>query len=104
MKRPYSLILIALVLALSTQPACFWRLWTKPKPIEERTFDVYGTVKSVTAEKLVIEPKGRKTDEYFVMTDASVKGSEFAPGALVHVYYKVKGDTKVVTLVVEKIK
>ena len=92
-------------MTLSVQPACFWRLWTKEKPIEERTFDVYGTVKSLSADKLVIEPRGMKTEESFVMTDASVKGSDFAAGALVHVYYKINQDkAKVVTLVVEKIK
>ena len=101
MKRPYSLVLIVLAIALLAQPACFWR---KPKPIQERTFDVYGIVKSISADKLVIEPRGKKTEESFVMTDASVKGSDFAAGALVHVYYKIKEDTKEVTLVVEKIK
>jgi len=101
MKRPYSLVLILLAIVLLTQPACFWR---KPKPIQERTFDVYGTVKSVSADKLVIAPRGKNTEETFAITDASVKGSEFAPGALVHVYYKINDKVKEITLVVEKIK
>ncbi len=104
MNRPYRLILMALSLALVVQTGCFWRLWTKPKPIEERTFDVYGTVKSITTEHVVIETSDKKREETFVITDASIKGSEFQPGAQVHVYYKVKGDVKEVTMVVEKIK
>jgi hypothetical protein len=87
-----------------TQPACFWRLWTKEKPIEERTFDVYGTVQSITTDRLVIETRGKKTEETFLMTEASIKGSDFQPGALVHVYYKIKGDAKEVTMVVAKIR
>jgi len=104
MNRPYRLILIALTLALGVQTGCFWRLWTKPKPIEERTFDVYGTVKSITTERVVIETDDKKREETFVITDASIKGSDFQPGAHVHVYYKIKGDVKEVTMVVEKIK
>lgn len=104
MNRSYRLILFALSLALVTQTGCFWRLWTKEKPIEERTFDVYGTVKTITPEKVVIETNDKKREETFVMTDASIKGSDFQPGANVHVYYKIKGDVKEVTMVVEKIK
>ncbi|RPJ64039.1 MAG: hypothetical protein EHM23_01075 [Acidobacteria bacterium] len=104
MNRPYRLILIALMLGLTVQTGCFWRLWTKPKPIEERTFDVYGTLKSITPERVVIETNDKKRQETFALTDASIKGSDFQPGAQVHVYYKVKGDVKEVTMVVEKIK
>jgi len=104
MNRAYRLILIALSLALAAQTGCFWRLWTKPKPIEERTFDVYGTVKTISPERVVIETSDKKREEAFVITDASIKGSDFQPGAHVHVYYKVKGDVKEVTMVVEKIK
>ncbi len=103
MNRAYRLILVALSLALVGQTGCFWRLWTKPKPIEERTFDVYGTVKSITTERVVIE-SDKKREEAFVLTDASIKGSDFQPGAYVHVYYKMKGDVKEVTMIVEKIK
>ncbi len=104
MNRAYRLILIALALALTVQTGCFWRLWTKPKPIEERTFDVYGTVKSIATERVVIETSDKKREESFVITDASIKGSDFQPGARVHVYYKIKGDVKEVTMIVEKIK
>ncbi|RPI27821.1 MAG: hypothetical protein EHM61_07180 [Acidobacteria bacterium] len=104
MNRPYRLILIAISLALATQPACFWRLWTKEKPIEERTFDVYGTVKTITAEQIVIDTSDKKRTETFVLTDASIRGSDFAPGAYVHIYYKLKDNRKEVTMVVEKIK
>lgn len=101
MNRPYRLILIAVCLALGAQTGCFWR---KPKPIEERTFDVYGIVKSIATERVVIETSDKKREETFTMTDASIKGSDFKPGAHVHIYYKVKGDAKEVTMIVEKIK
>jgi hypothetical protein len=104
MNRSYRVILVALTLALTVQTGCFWRLWTKPKPIEERTFDVYGTLKSISAERVVIETSDKKREESFVLTDASIKGSDFKPGAYVHIYYKIKGDVKEVTMIVEKIK
>jgi len=96
------LILIAISLLLFTQAGCFWRLWTKEKPLEERTFDMYGIVKSINPEQLVIETR-KKTEETFVLTDASIKGSDFGPGATVHVYYKIREGVKEVTMVVEKI-
>lgn len=90
--------LCAVLLLTLLQPACFWR----KKPIEERVFDVYGTVESITPDTLVVtaRKKGRLT---FAMTDASIKGGDFGPGAYVHTYYKLKGDVKEVTMVVEKI-
>ena len=102
MIRSHRLLLCLLILLLP-QPACFWRLWTKPKPIEERSFDVYGTVKSIDLQQLVITDK-RGAAQTFAMTPASIKGSNFAPGAEVHVYYKKKGEVNEVTMVVEKVR
>jgi hypothetical protein len=93
--------LTALSLLLLAQPACFWRLWTKKKPIEERTLDVHGTVQTVTPTQLVIQTK--QGVETFVFTPASIKGSAFGTGAKVHVYFKKKGQTNEITMAVEKI-
>jgi hypothetical protein len=93
--------LLALSIALLMQPACFWRLWTKETPIEERTFDVYGEVKSITQEQLVIQTK--RGEETFILTTSSIKGSDFGPGATVHVYYRKRGDVNEITMVVEKV-
>jgi hypothetical protein len=93
--------LLALMIVLLMQPACFWRLWTKEKPIEERTFDVYGQVKSITQEQLTIQT--RRGEETFILTSSSVKGSDFGPGATVHVYYRIIGGENVITMVVEKV-
>ena len=86
-------------LALLLQPACFWR---KGKPIEEKMFDVYGTVKSVSEEQLVLSTK-KQGEVTFLFTPASIKGSDFEDGALVHAYYKKSGDSNHITMVVEKI-
>jgi hypothetical protein len=94
--------LLALLIALLMQPACFWRLWTKEKPLEERTFSVYGQVESITQEELVIQTK-RGERRTFVFTSSSVKGSDFGPGVTVHVYYRILGDENVITMVVEKV-
>ncbi len=96
-------LLLCLLILLLPQPACFWRLWTKPKPVEARTFDVYGTVKSIDLQQIVIKDK-RGADQTFAITPASIKGSNFAPGTQVHVYYKKKGQVNEVTMVVEKVK
>lgn len=99
--RMYRLLVLLLFLIL--QPACFWRLWTKEKPIELKTFDVYGTVQSVTQDRLVIKTK-KGTEQTFVLATSSIKGADFKPGAYVHVYYKKQGGVEVVTMAVEKIK
>jgi hypothetical protein len=95
-----TLLLLALCLVFS-QPACFWKLWSKKPPLAERTQDVYGTVESVDAHRLIV--KTRKGDQEFTMVDSSIKGSEFQSGAYVHVYYKVKDGVRQVTMVVEKV-
>lgn len=95
-------LFIPLLLLAFFQPACIWRLWTKDKPIELRSFDVYGTVRSVTQDGLVIETK--KGEQTFVLGPSSIKGSDFKVGAYVHVYYKKLGGVDVVTMAVEKIK
>ena len=92
---------IFLLLLLTCQPSCIWKLWSKEKPIEEQIFDIYGEVESITLDKLVIQSKG--ASQVFIMGPSSIKGSDFGAGAVVHVYYKVKGDEKEVTMVVQKI-
>ncbi len=92
-----SLHLLCLLL-LVLQWGCFWKNDT---PIEEKIFDVYGTVQSVSLSELVIQ--GKKEELTFRISPSSIKGSTFELGAYVHVYYKLKGDVKEVTMVVEKI-
>lgn len=91
-----------LILGLLLQPACFWKLWSKEKSIEEKTFDVYGTVESIEPTRLVINTKKGQREE-FTLVDSSIKGSDFDPGSLVHVYYKVRNEVKEITMVVEKV-
>jgi outer membrane lipoprotein-sorting protein len=86
------------LLLLVLQGGCFWKNDT---PIEERIFDVYGTVQSISLSELVIQDKNEEIT--FRIVPSSIKGSSFEPGAYVHVYYKSKGDVKEVTMVVEKI-
>lgn len=95
-----SLLLFTLCLVLS-QSACIWKLWSKKPPVEERTQDIYGTVESIDPHRLVIQTKQGEQD--FAMVDSSIKGSEFKPGAYVHVYYRVKDGVQQVTMVVEKV-
>lgn len=91
---------VALLLLLGTG-GCIWKLWSKGPPPEERIYDVYGTVQSITRDSLVIVTKDQKTLE-FAMVDSSIKGSDFGPGAYVHVYYRQVGEKPEVTMVVEK--
>lgn len=98
-----TVLILTLIFIPLSQPGCIWRLWTKEKPIEEKTFDVYGTVQSVTPDRLVIQTK-KGEQRTFVIAPSSIKGSEFKEGAYVHVYYKTLGEGEVITMVVEKIK
>ncbi|GAB4236979.1 MAG: hypothetical protein Kow00109_10670 [Acidobacteriota bacterium] len=91
----------ALALLLIGTGGCIWKLWSKGPPPEERIYDVYGTVQSITRESLVIVTKNERTME-FAMVDSSIKGSDFGPGAYVHVYYRQVGEKPEVTMVVEK--
>ncbi len=100
MKRRYLLLLF---LFLLVQPGCIWKLWTKSQPKAGQVYDVYGTVVSITPEQLVIETNNKRK-ETFEMVTSSIKGSDFGPGATVHVFYKEEEGKKVVTMVVEKIK
>ena len=93
--------LFPLVLIL-LQPGCVWKLWSKKPPPEERTVSVYGTVQSVDPSTLLIQTRRGESLE-FAFVDSSIKGSEFGPGAYVHVYYRIKGDSKEITMVVERI-
>ena len=89
---------LSCLLLLVLQWGCFWKNDT---PIEEKIFDVYGTVQSISVSELVIQ--GKKEEITFRIRPSSIKGSTFETGAYVHVYYKLKGDVKEVTMVVEKI-
>ena len=93
--------LIFLLTILAGQSGCIWKLWSKGEPIEERIFDLYGTVESISEERLVLQTK--KGEHVFMMIPSSIKGSDFGSGTYVHVYYRKDGDINVVTMVVEKI-
>lgn len=96
------LTIVLCIIALS-QPGCFWKLWKKDKAPKEKVYDVYGNVAAVQPDEIVISTKKGST-ETFTIDAASIKGGDFEPGAYVHVYYKVREEGKVVTMVVEKIK
>ncbi len=89
---------LSCLLLLVLQWGCFWKNDT---PIEEKIFDVYGTVQFVSLSERVIQ--GKKEEITFRISPSSIRGSDFETGAYVHVYYKLKGDVKEVTMVVEKI-
>jgi len=95
-------ILLILVLACSLLGGgCIWKLWSKGPPPEERIYDVYGTVESITKDTLVITTRRNQRLE-FSMVDSSIKGSDFGPGTYVHVYYRQLEGKPEVTMVVEK--
>ncbi|HON00927.1 MAG TPA: hypothetical protein PLM33_11815 [Acidobacteriota bacterium] len=95
-------ILLLLVLACSLLGGgCIWKLWSKGPPPEERIYDVYGTVESITKDTLVITTRRNQRLE-FSMVDSSIKGSDFGPGTYVHVYYRQLEGKPEVTMVVEK--
>ena len=96
--RSLKLILLVLVLA---QSGCFWKLWQKKPAPEEVRYDVYGTLETITQDRLEISTK--KGNQTFVLGPASVKGSNFKGGEYVHVFYKKTSEGDVVTLVVKKI-
>ncbi|NWG12481.1 MAG: TonB-dependent receptor [Acidobacteria bacterium] len=74
----------------------------RPKYEPEQEFDFYGAVVSADQTTLVVST--RRGNQTFTMNSRTVKGSEFEPGALVHVYYKTRDKQFVVTRVVQKIK
>ena len=98
-------LLIVLLLTLAPQPACFLKFWgkgeKKEKEAKVKIYDIYGTVKEIDREKLVIDSK--RGPMQFAMAPSSIKGSDFEEGAYVHVYYKQEGGVSEVTMVVEKI-
>jgi hypothetical protein len=89
---------LSCLLLLVLQWGCFWKNDT---PIEEKIFDVYGTVQSISLSELVIQ--GKNEELTFRVSPSSIKGSALETGAYVHVYYKLRGDVKEVTMVVERI-
>ena len=94
-------LFVGLTVLLLAQPACIWKLWSKGEPEEERIYDVYGTVESVTRDRLVI--RNKKGPRHFVFRSTSIKGSDFDTGTYVHVYFKKKDGINEITMVVEKI-
>ena len=94
-------VILVLILVTTSQAGCVWKLWQRT-PIEEKVFDVYATVQSITDVQLVVQTK--KGQQSFVMGPASIKGGDFGSGTYVHVYYMLKGEIKEVTMVVEKLK
>ena len=73
------------------------------KPKSEKTYDFYGTVESMTSDRLVMHTKWGIRE--FIMGPASIKGrtENYEPGTYVHVYYKRQATGDVVTMVVRKI-
>ena len=95
------LAILCLIL-ITLQPSCIWKLWTNDTPLEERIYDVYGTIESISSDELVIQNSNNQ-QQTFQMVPSSVRGGDFKAGAYVHVYYKQKEAIKEVTMVVEKI-
>jgi len=96
-------MLVALFAVLLVQPGCINKLWKKDaKKKAEKVHNVYGSFVSQDNDVIVVETK--KGEATFLMGDASIKGGDFEPGATVHVYYKIRENGNVVTMVVEKIK
>jgi hypothetical protein len=93
---------ILFILLITLQPSCIWKLWTDETPVEEKIFDVYGTVESISLDELVIQST-KSQRLAFRMGPSSVRGGDFEAGAYVHVYYRQKEAIKEVTMVVEKI-
>ena len=92
--------LLGLLLTVST--GCFSKIWQGGIPIEERNFDVYGTVVSISLKNLVVKTK--EGEQTFLFDPASVKGSDtFDEGQIVHVLYKKLDTNNIITLVVKKV-
>ena len=94
-------LLVALLVLFVSQSGCIWKLWTNDTPIEERIYDVYGTVQSISLDELIIQTD--KEELTFRMRPSSIKGGDLEPGNYVHVYYQMGQAVKDVTMVVEKI-
>ena len=94
-------LLVAFLVLLVSQSGCIWKLWTNDTPMEERIYDVYGTVQSISLDELIIQTD--KEELTFRMRPSSIKGGDLEPGHYVHVYYQMRQDVKDVTMVVEKI-
>lgn len=103
MRKLLSFFLLVILSLSLTQTSCISKLWKKkPKEPKEKVLDVLGNVESIDPEKIVVRTKGGS--ETFILGPASIKGGDYDPGDLVHVYYKVRDEGKVITMVVEKIK
>ncbi len=100
MRHLYLTLLI--VAALMVQPACIWKLWSKGPPPEDRQYDIYGTVESISSDQLIVDTKEGRLS--FLLGPASVKGSDtYDQGQIVHVLYKKLDGENIVTLVVKKV-
>jgi len=77
---------------------------SKEETKSEKVYDFYGTVESMTVNRLVVQTKWGVRE--FVMGPASIRGqtTHYDSGTYVHVYYKRLNGEDVVTMVVEKIK
>ena len=76
---------------------------SRKKPTPEKAYDFYGTVESMTLDRLAVRTEWGIRE--FVMGDASIKGQKtnYEAGTYVHVYYRRQNDEDVVTMVVKKI-
>ena len=100
MRHLYLTLLI--VAALMVQPACIWKLWSKGPPPEDRQYDIYGTIESISSDQLIVDTKEGRLS--FLLGPASVKGSDtYDQGQIVHVLYKKLDGENIVTLVVKKV-
>ncbi|MGI8782267.1 MAG: hypothetical protein ACR2L2_01255 [Acidobacteriota bacterium] len=97
-------VAVILVVALLLTPGCLFRKKKADgaETAKVKTYDVRGTVQKIDEKSLVIQPSG-KGPSTFVLTPLSVKGSDFKPGASVHVFYQIRDDKNMVTMVVEKV-
>ena len=93
---------LLLFVALVSPSACISKLWKKEKDPTQKVFEVYGTVRELSKDEIVIQTKNGNAAS-FIMGPASIKGGDFGEGAYVHVYYKKLEEGEVVTMVVEKI-
>jgi len=73
----------------------------KSDPSPGKVYNFYGKVESVTADTLTVSNKDGSRE--FVIDSYTIKGSEFEPGASVHVYYREEPQLYIVTMVFKKI-
>jgi ferric enterobactin receptor len=68
-----------------------------------KTYDFYGTVVAINADRLTIRTAAGERD--FMLVKSTLRGEpEFEKGAYVHVYYRQQTDGNVVTMIFRKLK